>query len=127
MNSPTYNLEIVVNPAAAAVIISLNGTPLDPVNENELPQDTVGEAMTELDFVASGGTGPYTFDVEGSLPDGVSALSDDVDTLRVTGTPGTAGTFNFSFTATDSTGAQASVRSKVNVGKINAPKPPKGK
>lgn len=125
MKSPTYPLEIIVLAAQPGVIISLNGTELSQTG-NELPQLNVGEPITELDFVASGGTGPYTYDVEGALPDGVSALSDDVDTLRVTGTPTTAGSFDFTFQATDSLGAQSpAARAKVKIGKISAPPPPR--
>ena len=56
-------------------------------------------------FIASGGTAPYTFAITaGSLPAGLTL---NPSTGAITGTPTTAGTFNFTVTATDSTGGQA--------------------
>ncbi|MBI1761527.1 MAG: putative Ig domain-containing protein [Acidobacteria bacterium] len=47
-------------------------------------------------FTASGGSGPYSFTVSGTLPPGLTLTN---GTLQ--GTPSTAGTFNFTLTATD--------------------------
>src|SRR5207249_10729529 len=48
-------------------------------------------------FSASGGTGPYTYAVtSGSLPPGLNLTGD-----TVSGTPTTAGSYNFDLTATD--------------------------
>lgn len=115
--SPSYLLEIQVNPASPSVIISLNGAALElPPTVNELPAETVGEEMTELDFVASGGTAPYTFSgITGTLPDGVQGEQTDDETLAITGTPLDEGTFDFGFSVTDSSGAVAQVSSKVKV------------
>src|SRR5262249_24971380 len=53
---------------------------------------------------ASGGTKPYTFSLNsGSLPDGLSLSSSGL----ISGTPTTAGTFNFTVLVTDSTGGTA--------------------
>lgn len=103
---------IHVAPAAAAIVL----TPGDPVNPTALPDEAEGVAMTDFDIVASGGKGPYTFTVDGLLPAGVSAVSDNVDTLRITGVPaagsatGGDGNGNYAFTvsAVDSMGAAAS-------------------
>lgn len=96
---------IHVAPAAAAIIL----TPGDPTNPTALPDESEGVAMTDFDIVASGGTGPYKFSVDGLLPAGVSAVSDNVDTLRITGTPatGSAGDYAFTVSAVDSVGAAA--------------------
>ncbi len=102
-----------IHVAAAAPALVL--TPGDPNNVTALPDEAEGVSMTEFDIVASGGTGPYTFTVGGNLPDGVQALSDNVDTLRITGTPAAgastggdgAGNYDFTVQAMDSLGAQA--------------------
>jgi hypothetical protein len=82
-------------------------TPGDAVNKTALPDETVGVAAADFDVSASGGTGPYKFVVTGTLPPGMSALSDNVATLRVTGTPTAAGDYDFVIEAVDSTGAAA--------------------
>ena len=56
-------------------------------------------------LVAAGGTPPYTFSItSGSLPAGLSLNS---STGAITGTPTTAGTFNFTAQVVDSTGTAA--------------------
>ena len=57
----------------------------------------VGEAITEFDLTASGGTPPYTWDAD-NLPPGVDVASDGT----VSGTPTAAGSFTVTATATDS-------------------------
>lgn len=127
MSSPNYSLEQVVNQGTEQVIISMNGEPLDPANLNELPAATTGVAEPEIDFVASGGVGPYTFAVTGTLPPGMSANSDNVETLQYVGTPTQAGTYDFGFTATDQDGNSASVAVKKNVLKRTNTVPPPAK
>jgi large repetitive protein len=97
--------EYKIHVAGASTILL---TPGDPKNPTQLPDESAGVAMTAVEIIASGGTGPYTFSVSaGALPDGVTAVSDGVDTLQLSGTPGTAGDFDFTITATDSLGAPA--------------------
>lgn len=61
---------------------------------------TVGSAYSASITVASGGTAPYSYAVTaGALPGGLSL---NAATGAITGTPSSAGTFNFSITATDS-------------------------
>jgi large repetitive protein len=98
--------------AAAAVVLS----PGDPVNKTALPDETVGVAAADFDIVASGGTGPYSFVVTGNLPPGMSALSDNISTLRVTGTPTAAGDYDFIVEATDSLGAAAKTAFSKRIG-----------
>ncbi|MBB3609589.1 putative Ig domain-containing protein [Rhizobium sp. BK602] len=62
-----------------------------------LPSGTAGTAYSQT-ITASGGTSPYSYSLSaGSLPVGVSFSSAGV----LSGTPTTAGTFNFTVTATD--------------------------
>jgi hypothetical protein len=65
-----------------------------------------GEAYSSS-FAVSGGTTPYVYVIaSGSLPPGLGLNS---STGAVTGTPSTAGTFSFSATVTDATGATATI------------------
>ena len=61
---------------------------------------------------ASGGTGPYTWSVTGSLPAG---LSIDPATGEVTGTPITSGRSTFRLVATDSVGGTATQSESVSI------------
>ncbi len=71
--------------------------PVITVSPATLPNGTIGVAYSQTNS-ASGGTGPYTFNVTtGTLPDGLSLSSGG----SLTGTPTTPGTFNFTVTATD--------------------------
>lgn len=99
----TDQYSVHVTPAEQALVL----TPGDPNAVTPLPDETVGVSITDFDIVASGGQGPYSFTVGGSLPAGLEALSDNVDTLRITGTPTQAGDFAFDVTAVDAAGAQA--------------------
>jgi len=95
--------QVHVGDAQAALVL----TPGDPNQATQLPDEVVGEAATDFDIVASGGTGPYSFTVDGQLPPGIQAASDGVDTLRIFGTPTEAGDFAWTVTAVDSVGTQA--------------------
>ncbi|HEY3129614.1 MAG TPA: IPTL-CTERM sorting domain-containing protein [Acidobacteriota bacterium] len=69
-----------------------------------LPNGTVGVAYSQT-ITASGGTAPYTFTItSGSLPPGLTLASSGPSTALLSGTPTTAGTFNFTVRATDSAG-----------------------
>ena len=64
-----------------------------------LPQGTENVVYNQT-ITASGGTGSYTFSVTaGALPTGISLTGGGL----ISGTPTTAGTFNFTVTATDTT------------------------
>ena len=70
-----------------------------------LPSATVGTAYTQT-ASASGGTAPYTFSTTGTVPPGLGVSSSGT----LSGTPTTAGDFNFTIVATDKdgfTGARA--------------------
>ncbi len=71
--------------------------PIITVNPATLPNGAVGTAYNAT-VTATGGVGPYTFAVtSGSLPTGLTLGAAG----NITGTPTTAGTFNFTITATD--------------------------
>ncbi len=70
------------------------------VNPATLPNGVVGAAYNQP-LTATGGTAPHTFAVTtGSLPNGLTLASGGA----LTGMPTTTGTFNFTVTATESTG-----------------------
>jgi hypothetical protein len=82
---------VTINPAVA-------------ITTTSLPDGTTGTPYNEV-VAATGGTGPLAFTVtSGSLPDGLSLSAAGA----ITGTPTTAGTSNFTVTATDTVGASAS-------------------
>ena len=70
------------------------------VNPATVPNGTVAVAYSQT-FAASSGVAPYTFAVTaGALPGGLTLSPGGV----LSGTPTTGGTFNFTVTATDSSG-----------------------
>jgi uncharacterized protein YhjY with autotransporter beta-barrel domain len=70
-----------------------------------VPDATVGSAYAPITLTASGGSAPYGFAVTaGALPTGVSLASDGT----LSGTPTSAGTFNFTVTATEAFGSTGS-------------------
>jgi len=110
----TANYSIEVTPVQSPLTL----TPGDVAGGSitDLGAEPVGVAITPLEIKASGGTGPYAFTIGGTLPDGLEAVSDNVDTLQISGAPGTVGAFDFSITATDSLGAAAKTRFTQKVG-----------
>jgi len=70
-----------------------------------LPSATVGIAYS-ANFTATGGTRPYFWTASGSLPPGLSLAADGA----LSGTPISAGTYNFSVEVTDSTTPTPQVR-----------------
>ncbi|MFC5569283.1 putative Ig domain-containing protein [Lysobacter yangpyeongensis] len=84
-------------PANVSITVS---APTIVVSPGSLSVATAGTAYSET-FGASGGTGPYSFSLPaGALPVGMSLSSAGV----FSGTPMTAGTFNFTVRATDANG-----------------------
>ncbi|HEU0297230.1 MAG TPA: sortase [Anaerolineales bacterium] len=79
------------------ISVNVSAITLSPVT---LPNGTVTFAYSQT-ITASGGTAPYTFAVTaGTLPTGLTLSSGGV----LSGTPTATGTFNFTVTATDSSG-----------------------
>jgi hypothetical protein len=74
---------------------------------------TVGQSYLQ-NFAISGGVGPFSGAItSGALPPGL-ALS-GTPPLSITGTPTARGTFKFTFTATDDTGAKASEMGSITI------------
>jgi gliding motility-associated-like protein len=89
--------------------ISINDLAEVVVNETSFASTAVDGNYSEA-VTASGGTAPYTFALTaGELPAGLSIAANDGD-ATISGHPTTAGTFNFTITATDAndfTGSKA--------------------
>jgi hypothetical protein len=80
--------------------IIINNCPVITVNPASLPGGLVGASYSQT-VSATGGATPYTFNVSaGSLPPGLTLASNGA----LTGTPTTAGAFNFTVKATDTNG-----------------------
>jgi hypothetical protein len=79
--------------------------PIITVNPATLPNGFVGTPYSQT-VSAVGGTSPYIFSVSsGALPNG---LTINPSTGVISGTPSTAGTFNFTITATDASSCPGS-------------------
>jgi len=74
--------------------------PTTTVNPTTLPTGTTGTAYNQT-LTATGGAGSYSFAISsGALPAGLSLASNG----NLTGTPASAGTYNFNVRATDANG-----------------------
>lgn len=84
-------------PPALSITIGLPAPP--DITTTSLPNATVASAYSQT-VVATGGTGALTWSISaGSLPPGLNPINPT--TGQITGTPTTAGTFNFTVRATD--------------------------
>ena len=93
------NLTIAVRPALA-------------VQPPAVRPAEVGVALTGIKVVATGGSGTYTWRLEGGLPAG---LAFDAQTAEISGTPTAAGTFAVKIVATDSEGRVSSADARIVV------------
>jgi hypothetical protein len=110
----TRTYTVTVNPA---VPVAITPEPWSPV--------TVGE-FTNLWIDGSGGVHPYSWAVTaGALPPGTTLIQDAVDgpSVRVGGTPTTAGTYDWTLQLTDVHGATTSRAFSVTVAEPAAPAP----
>ncbi|MEP7292307.1 MAG: Ig domain-containing protein, partial [Chloroflexota bacterium] len=88
------------NESSGGRVYSITVTPeLLAINPPTLPDGIVGTPYSQT-LIFSGGEPPYTVSQSGTLPDG---LTFNTGTGEISGTPTTAGTFNFSVTLEDAT------------------------
>jgi hypothetical protein len=106
--SGTFNFTIqvtdgVLQTASQAFSIVVN--PAVSISTSSLPGGTVGAAYSQT-LAATGGTGALSWSITaGALPGGLLLAP---STGNISGTPTTAGTFNFTATATDAVSASGS-------------------
>ena len=90
---------------AYTIVITGPGCPVVTVNPPTLPPGVIGTPYSQT-ITATGGNAPYTFTVTaGALPNGL--ILNGANGI-ISGTPLTAGQFNFTITATDVNGCQGS-------------------
>jgi Autotransporter beta-domain/Putative Ig domain/Cadherin-like domain len=107
--------------AAATVSVTISGPTL-AVSPSSLPTATVATTYSQT-ILASGGLAPYTYTVSaGALPSGITLTSSGA----ISGTPTSAGTYNFTVSVTDSgSGTPATVSKAFTLAVVAAlPAPP---
>jgi Ice-binding-like/Putative Ig domain len=75
------------------------GCPAITLTPDPLPPITVGTAYSQTITVVGGGPGPYDFTTAGALPAGLALIPATDTSVKITGTPTTAGPFSFQITA----------------------------
>ncbi|WCR02156.1 autotransporter domain-containing protein [Paracoccus saliphilus] len=126
----TYKLAVAPN-GTGDVIIDLNSAavqdaagndsaratltvdaPVISISVSDLPVGKVNSEYETVSLSASGGTGPYAFDLSsGRLPDGITLSNDG----KLTGTPTEDGNFSLTFRATDASGFTGIAESSLTV------------
>ena len=80
-----------------------------------LPSATVGTAYSSTVSV-TGGAAPFTWSISaGALPPGLSFSVQSLNSIELSGNPTTAGAFNFTFKATDSTSGTTTQQFSITV------------
>lgn len=98
--SATKSLSIIVSSGAASLSIATSS----------LSDGTAGTAYSQT-LAAAGGTAPYSWSHNGTLPPGIAVSSGGA----VTGTPTAAGTYSFAVVAVDSKAATATKSLSINI------------
>ena len=97
----SFNQAVLTN--GKAISCSQGSQPPPPVNitTTSLPSGTVNQAYSQS-VTATGGTTPYSWAVvSGSLPPNLSLSPTGTPSATISGTPTTAGTYNFTVQVTD--------------------------
>ena len=101
-NRASQQFSITVNPPALSLTAS-----------GQMPSGTAGSAYNQpFPVVPTGGTPPYTWSLNGSVP----GLDFDSVNVALTGTPSSAGTFPITLQVRDSTGQTASRPFTITIG-----------
>ncbi|WP_435102361.1 putative Ig domain-containing protein [Halarchaeum sp. P4] len=112
----SYSVTVTVRDADGTTdtqTLTLTVNPAPTIATGTLANATERVAYTQT-LGATGGTAPLSWSLtSGTLPPGLSL---DTDTGRITGTPTSAGTYTFTVTATDASGATASQQYTLTVG-----------
>jgi hypothetical protein len=113
----SYTFTITATDTATATgsqeyTVVINATPTAiTLAPTTLPNGAVGTAYNQT-VTASGGAGGFTYSLTGTLPPGLTL---NTSTGAITGAPTTAGSYNFTIIATDSTAATGSQAYSVTV------------
>ncbi len=96
--------------ATGSFSIKINPSGFKITTPATLPPGIAGSEYPSQILSATGGTAPYTFAITGSLPSGLTFSNGEID-----GTPLSAGTSNFTLTATDSASPPLSLSIPVQI------------
>lgn len=110
-DSFTYTASNTAGTSSAATVSITVTQPTLAVAPGSLPAGQIGTAYSQS-LSAAGGTAPYSYASSGAVPTGLNL---DSASGTLSGTPTSAGSFNFTITATDSHGATGSTGYSVNI------------
>lgn len=98
LTAGNYNLYIDA-PGGGCTITQVAACPVITISPSSLSPSSVGTAYPSTTFTATGGTAPYSFNLSGTLPTGMTFSGG-----ALSGTPTQAGGFPITVTATDADG-----------------------
>jgi hypothetical protein len=99
---------------STSVSITVEGAPV--ITTTSLPSGNQGTPYTGT-VSATGGVAPFSWVVSsGSLPAGLSLGTSTTNSVTISGTPTTQGTFNFTIKVTDSSGASGTQALSIAIG-----------